>query len=148
MATRIRIDFQVRETCSDGSVPETELRYVTFGDDMPTGRIRDFFERCGIATDMMFGGKRSAHVIRFDRPCNNKILAIKLVREMTGIGLKEAKDVVEQPVGADLMVFENLEDADRAMAHIVGAGVTEVKCFKADINDCLARGVNKGKSYP
>jgi ribosomal protein L7/L12 len=30
---------------------------------------------------------------------NNKIMAIKLVRELTGAGLKEAKDIVEQREG-------------------------------------------------
>jgi large subunit ribosomal protein L7/L12 len=35
---------------------------------------------------------------------NNKIMAIKLVRELTGLGLKEAKDIVEQQEGFFVIV--------------------------------------------
>jgi large subunit ribosomal protein L7/L12 len=57
----------------------------------------------------------------------NKIQVIKVVRELTGLGLKEAKDVVE---GVPKPVKEGVskEDADAAKAKLTEAGATvEVK---------------------
>ena len=57
----------------------------------------------------------------------NKIQVIKVVRELTGLGLKEAKDLVE---GAPKAVKENVnkEEADAAKAKLEEAGAkAEVK---------------------
>ena len=57
----------------------------------------------------------------------NKILVIKAVRELTGLGLKEAKDLVE---GAPKPVKEgdSKEEADAARAKLADAGASvEVK---------------------
>lgn len=53
----------------------------------------------------------------------NKISAIKAVREVTQLGLKEAKDLVD---GAPKMVAENLkkEDAEAMKAKLEAAGAT------------------------
>ena len=53
----------------------------------------------------------------------NKILVIKAVRELTGLGLKEAKDLVE---GAPKPVLEkaNKEAADKAKEALEAAGAT------------------------
>jgi len=53
----------------------------------------------------------------------NKIPVIKVVRELTGLGLKEAKDLVD---GAPKTVLEkvNKESADKARAALEGAGAT------------------------
>jgi large subunit ribosomal protein L7/L12 len=53
----------------------------------------------------------------------NKIQVIKVVRELTGLGLKEAKDLVE---GAPKPVKEGVskEDADAAKAKLTEAGAT------------------------
>ena len=53
----------------------------------------------------------------------NKIQVIKAIREITGLGLKEAKDLVES---APKPVLErvNKEDADKAKAQLEGAGAT------------------------
>ena len=50
----------------------------------------------------------------------NKILVIKAVRELTGLGLKEAKDLVD---GAPKAVLERVpkEQADKAKAQLEGA---------------------------
>ena len=50
-----------------------------------------------------------------------KIQVIKVVRELTGLGLKEAKDVVE---GAPKAILEkvNKETADKAKAKLEGEG--------------------------
>ena len=57
----------------------------------------------------------------------NKVNVIKVVRAVTGLGLKEAKDLVD---GAPKPVLEkvNKEDADKAKAQLEAAGATvEVK---------------------
>ena len=53
----------------------------------------------------------------------NKIGVIKAVREITGLGLKEAKDLVD---GAPKPVLEKVskEDAEKAKAQLEGAGAT------------------------
>ena len=54
---------------------------------------------------------------------DKKIQVIKVVRELTGLGLKEAKDLVD---GAPKPVMErvNKEAADKAKAALEGAGAT------------------------
>ena len=57
----------------------------------------------------------------------NKIAVIKVVRELTGLGLKEAKDLVD---GAPKAVKEGIskEDADKLAASLTEVGATvEVK---------------------
>ena len=53
----------------------------------------------------------------------NKIAVIKVVREATGLGLKEAKDLVD---GAPKTVKENVakEDAEKLKAALAEAGAT------------------------
>ena len=54
---------------------------------------------------------------------DKKISVIKVVRELTGLGLKEAKDLVE---GAPKPVLEgvNKDEADKAKAKLEEAGAT------------------------
>ena len=54
-------------------------------------------------------------------PADKKIAIIKVVREITGLGLKEAKDLVE---GAPKAVLEGVskEDADKAKEALETAG--------------------------
>jgi len=54
---------------------------------------------------------------------NNKVNVIKAVREITGLGLKEAKDIVD---AAPKVVKEALAkaDADEAMKKLTDAGAT------------------------
>ena len=54
---------------------------------------------------------------------SNKIAVIKVVRELTGLGLKEAKDAVD---GAPTTLLEavNKEKADEAKAKLEEAGAT------------------------
>ena len=53
----------------------------------------------------------------------NKIAVIKVVREATGLGLKEAKDLVD---GAPKTIKENVakEDAEKLKASLAEAGAT------------------------
>lgn len=58
---------------------------------------------------------------------DNKVSVIKAVRELTGLGLKEAKDVVD---GAPKAVKEGVSkaDADAALKKLIEAGATgEIK---------------------
>ena len=52
-----------------------------------------------------------------------KIQVIKVVRELTGLGLKEAKDVVEAAPKA-ILEKVNKETADKAKEALEGAGAT------------------------
>lgn len=54
---------------------------------------------------------------------SNKIAVIKIVREATGLGLKEAKDLVD---GAPKTIKENVakEDAEKLKASFAEAGAT------------------------
>lgn len=58
-----------------------------------------------------------------DADGGKKIQVIKVVRELTGLGLKEAKDLVD---GAPKPLLEkvNKETADKAKAALEGAGAT------------------------
>lgn len=133
MSSRLRIKFQVQELLGPGEDPE-QARYVTFGDDVELGRIKDFFERCGIATDLMFNGIRQAKVVGFTVTPNNKIEAIRHVRTLCQIGLKEAKDVVEKPLGHPAILCEDGRDADRVVERLFKAGfsVEARECSVAD----------------
>jgi hypothetical protein len=126
---RLRIDFQVREILPDGQDP-SDARYVTFGDEVDFGAVKEFFERCGIAADLMFHGRQTAKVIQLKVRTNRKIDVIKSVRALTGLGLKEAKDVVEdcdrlQSLGMrkGLVLFEDGRDADAAMQVFANNGI-------------------------
>ena len=66
--------------------------------------------------------KSSFNVVLKDAGAN-KIAVIKVVREATGLGLKEAKDLVD---GAPKTVKENVskEDAEKMKADLEAAGAT------------------------
>ena len=65
--------------------------------------------------------KTSFDVVLESFAADKKIAAIKVVRELTSLGLKEAKDLVE---GAPKPVKEGVskEDADKMKASLEGAG--------------------------
>lgn len=119
--TKVRIDFVVREVCYDRSVPEDDLKYIRFGDEVGYSSVRDFFERCGHAMGLMFTGT-GAQTLVFDSIGQNKINVIKVVRELTCWGLKEAKDMVEAPIGTPFMVVKNHDDMVFVCKAIAEAG--------------------------
>lgn len=67
------------------------------------------------------GEEKSSFNVLLKSAGERKIEVIKAVREVTGLGLKEAKDLVD---GAPQVVKENLkkEDADALKATLEGAG--------------------------
>jgi hypothetical protein len=121
--TRLRIDFQVHELTPEAG---QEPRYVTFGDEVDMGKIRDFFDRCGIACDIMFQGYKVSKCLKQLVPTSQKINLIKLVREWTGLGLKDAKDVVELPVHHAMVLFRDGADADKCVEICKRMGMLDV----------------------
>ena len=122
---RIRVDFTVREILESGD--EGEPRGIVFGDDVSVHAIKDFFQRCGLATDMLFRGTTQPQVIRFSSNPANKINAIKVLRQLAVLSLREAKDIVEQPVGTPLISFDNPADAETCLRAFTNNGVKEVE---------------------
>jgi large subunit ribosomal protein L7/L12 len=55
-------------------------------------------------------------------PGANKIAAIKAVREITGLGLKEAKDLVDAPP-QPVVSGVSMQEAERIRQHLQGAGI-------------------------
>lgn len=108
--THLRIDFIIREICPDGSVPEEDLRYIKFGDEVQKSHAKDFFDRCGHAIGLMFKPE-GPYVVSFASPPTNKINTIKCVRMLVPIyGLKDAKDVVEAPPGTGFLLVKSYDD--------------------------------------
>jgi len=101
-----RVDFVVREVCSDGSVAEEELRYVQLGDDMHRGDVFDYFNRVRDAVMVLFPSVGPV-VLCLDDAGQNKIALIKAVRAATRLGLKASKDLVEAPLGTALLAFDD-----------------------------------------
>lgn len=107
--TRLRIDFVVREVCPDGTVHEDDLRFIKFGDEVEKVHVRDFFDRVAHAMGLMFQPE-GGHVVFFESVGPNKIDTIKLVRELTQCGLKEAKGLVEAPPGIPFLITKTHTD--------------------------------------
>jgi hypothetical protein len=119
--THLRIDFIVREVSDDGLTPDDDLRYVKFGDEVPIAHVRDFFERCGNAMGTMFRSTGGS-VLEFVNTGANKIAVIKVVRELGGYGLKEAKDLVEAPMGTAIVVCKDSYSLENAIMMLNNAG--------------------------
>ena len=130
--TKLRIDFIVREVCEDGSVPEEELRYVKFGDECSMAYVRDFFDRAGNAMGLMFK-PNGAHTLSFVSCGPNKIAVIKVIRELTGLGLKEAKDLAEAPSGTPILIVNDNFDVQHCTVALSGAGArVELRPFRKE----------------
>jgi large subunit ribosomal protein L7/L12 len=78
-----------------------------------------------VAAGPAAGGEAAAEKTNFDvvlkAPGANKLQIVKLVKELTGLGLKEAKDVVD---GAPKTIKEGLpkDEADSLMKQLLEAG--------------------------
>ena len=134
-STRFRIDFQVREILPEGSDPSL-ARYVTFGDEVNFYKVRDFFERCGLGVINLFqthaSGNARGKVLKLMHSPRNKINIIKALRQMTDLGLKDAKHLVEGPLGTPLVVFANDEEVE--------AGLNVLRRYEAydvDVINCI-----------
>lgn len=132
MAT-LRIDFQMREAGTD--------RAISFGDDVDPMDVKGFLDRVGLGIVTLFVGS-PCKAVRMVRHPANKIAAIKALREMTGVGLKEAKDVVESPVGAYACRFRDGEWARQSFERF--SSLVETGCFvlvDAQLDGPAMRGV-------
>lgn len=119
--THLRIDFVVREVSSDGLTPDEDLRYVKLGDDVQMSDVRSFFERCGNAMATVFRSQAGG-VLEFISTGANKILVIKVVREIGGYGLKDAKDLVEAAPGTGIVNCTDARSLEHAVALLNNAG--------------------------
>jgi hypothetical protein len=131
--TQIRIDVVVREICSDGSVPDDDLRFVRFGEEVRPSGVGDFFQRSGHAMSLIFRNTFGVNAVSFVQVGPNKINMIKILRELGGYGLKEAKDLVEAPLGTTVLLVER-NDLDYVM-HKLQEGGSRVESRVASTYD-------------
>lgn len=87
MTDKLQVQFSVREPVSE--------RYVTFNGDVERAEVREWFIRASLAVEQLFGCANAPVALHLVDYNGQKISCIKLVREFTGTGLKEAKDLVE-----------------------------------------------------
>lgn len=133
--TRLRIDFQVVEVGIDDNVSEKDFRYIKFGDFVDFCNIKDFFERCSIACEIAFANSFWPTAIKLMSVPVQKINLIKCMRQWTGLGLKETKDLVESRVGKTLVYFNNLKDAKDAITLAKVNGITELELCSLSPSD-------------
>ena len=123
----------IREVCDDGSVSEDDLRHIRFGDDVPVTGAKDFFDRCGQAVGLMF--RQGAQVLILRTSPINKIAAIKALRSLSDMGLKEAKDYVESPLGTPILLIENSEYVRTVLDVMKNDGGADVAVRTAMLNE-------------
>jgi len=125
--THLRIDFVIQEVADDDT-PASELRHISFGDDVPIVHVRDFFQRCMDAMGLLF--KTGNCVVCLVDAGPNKIGLIKVIRELTGHGLKDAKDFVEGPTGTALFTTRDHYSLQHAIQQINATGAkVEVRSY-------------------
>jgi hypothetical protein len=131
--TSFRVDFIIRETCDDGSVADDDLRHIRFGEDLRHGQLFDAFNRYRDAIGLMFppSGPMVLALVNYGP---NKIQVIKVIREITGLGLKEAKDLVEAPGDTALMSFVDTHAAELASRRLAEAGA-QVRTRTLDVHN-------------
>ena len=75
-----------------------------------------------IAGQTAQGQAPGRHTLRLEAAGDRKIDAVKAVCAVTGVGLKQAKDLVEAP-GSTLLLLVDAPSADRAEALFIAAGM-------------------------
>lgn len=120
----IKIEFQV--TCP------TTNRFVTFGEHVHPNDIREWFIKAAMGVETLFATGSMTCILMLDnQPILNKIGAIKLVREFTGVGLKEAKDLIEcttpDIIPGFLMICPSLREAESIQKIFVVESGTHLK---------------------
>lgn len=75
-----------------------------------------------IAGQTAQGQAPGRHTLRLDAAGARKIDAVKAVRQVTGVGLKQAKDLIDAP-DSILLLLVDAPSADRAEALFVAAGM-------------------------
>jgi len=119
---KLVVKFTVQEI--DGDLE----RYITFGDTVTIGEVQDFFVRSGIAVGQLFQSHAQPRGVYLDSfPSNLKIQTIKLIREFTGAGLKDAKDICEgcfpNHTGGFMFLCDNGEDAFKCVEEFKNMGI-------------------------
>lgn len=103
------MEFSVRE-------PDSE-RFVTFSDDVDLDKVKDWFERVSLGVQQLFDTATAPVSIILRHDNHQRIMAIKMVREITMCGLKEAKEAVEDSMklGHPMIICEDGRDAPSVM---------------------------------
>lgn len=132
MADKLQIQFSVREPTSE--------RYVTFSGDVDRAEVREWFIRASLGVEQLFNCSNAPVAVHLLDDHQQKIPCIKLVREFTGTGLKEAKDIVEgHGPGMDIV--------PRDLLFVVDDGLVArryVERFRAQNIDVALRPANIG----
>lgn len=133
---QLHVEFSVRE-------PDTQ-RFVTFTGDISLTELREWFVRAGLGVEQLFGSRGGPRAIRLLGAPTNKIQCIKLVRELTHIGLKEAKDLVEGcypgVAPGTLMVCDHHDQANAVERRFLESGIN-VATEIIDVDALLVSGV-------
>lgn len=123
--THVRVEFIIREVNPDGTplAAEEEPRGLRLGETVHVAHLADLFERSSRAAGMLFvpQGRLALCLVRLGP---NKIQVIKVLRELTGVGLKEAKDMSEAPVGTPLFAGGTRDDMMEAVRRLSAAHAT------------------------
>lgn len=117
-------------------------RELTFGEEVEPGKMNDFFDRIKQALYYVFIVNTVSRCVVTIDPSErlvNKIQVIKIIREYTGLGLKESKDIAEcsSPtyVRGALAWFETHNSADAFVRALQQAGVLTVRISMVDHKD-------------
>lgn len=126
--THLRIEFTLVEVAGAGEAPVADPRSLTMGADVRGNDVRGFFDRCRCAAEVVMGHVSSGNALVLMRPIDRRIIiqVIKALRRAVPgnrMGLKEAKDAVEAPPGAPMVVFQDARMAERALATLVAEGL-------------------------
>jgi hypothetical protein len=84
---KLHVKFSVQD-------PETE-RFITFEDNVDLVDLKCWFERAQLGVSHIFDVGQDRKLFFLSGSYSSKINTIKLIREFTFCGLKEAKDLVE-----------------------------------------------------
>lgn len=106
MQKHYAILFVVREVTPEGQpLPDAEDEgslYVRLGEVVSQAGLRDAFDRYRDAVCVTFNAQ-GAQVVELVGVGTNKIALIKAIRQVTGLGLKEAKDLSESASGTAIV---------------------------------------------
>lgn len=121
--TRYQVDFVLREVCTDGSIAEDDLRFIRFGELVTAHGLQDFFRRSGHAMGTMFQPTGQL-ALSLSFAGHDKIKVIKLIRALTNLGLRDAKDLMEARLGTTIMAFNDMDTANAALEKFKECGAT------------------------
>lgn len=119
-----RVLYTISERLSNEGERELQARLSELAgglEDQDRGRLDPAEEASG-STRAELVAKPAALILQ--DAGNKKISIIKVVRELTGLGLKETRDMVEDAPGVVVKRFATKKEADRAAKPFTACGAT------------------------